>query len=72
MEDQIEKMINPVPLIPALEKPICPDTSHIIREEFQKIIGTDEFPISIAQNLVNNQIENEYLLQCGFEALNVI
>lgn len=49
--------MEPLPLLPQINSKTCPDTTQIIREEFQEILQAESFPKKIAKNLKKYKVD---------------
>lgn len=63
--------MDPIPLIPKINLPSCPDTSYILNEEFKQYLRHDSFPKAIADNLHTFKSTFSELKSCGEAVLKV-
>ncbi|GLV35935.1 hypothetical protein CBL_09847 [Carabus blaptoides fortunei] len=63
--------MEPIPLIPESKFKSNPDTSQVLREEFQDFLGHGEFSKKIAENLAKFTSEKYDLKYCGTEVNNI-
>lgn len=57
--------MEPIPQVPKINLPACPDTSHILNEEFKQYLSNDVFPKPIADNLEAHSTKFSELKSCG-------